>query len=192
MTMEPVAPPGTGRRVLWSREPPAGLAASLGPVANALEADAQRRAEALLAAAEQDAGAELARARAEAARILAQARSDGARAAERRTVTELASAHREAQGAVLAARRQAYLAARSHALERLAQRASTPEGRRLGQHLETLARGRVGPSAAVQRSGPGGLDVTAVSGTRRASIGMSELVDGVLRSMADEVATLWT
>lgn len=190
MNASPIAP-GNPRLTSRRRASPTTVATAVAPVGEALLDDARRHAATASAAAEHDAEAELARARDEASAILDEARADGARAAAQRADAEVAAAHREARGVVLAARREAYLTVRRRALEALAQRGGTPEGRRLGDLLEALARERVGPTPTVRRSGPGDLDVVAASGNRRAAIGPAELVDRSLRVLADQVATLW-
>jgi len=189
-----LAPPPAGgpTRGRGRHRDASAIAATVVPVAEALTEDARRSAEAVLAAAERDARAELARANDVAQRMLAEARADGTRAASEQADLDLAVAARQARAAVLAARRAAYDALRRRALELLEQRATSPSGRRLGDLLEHLARARVGPSARVHRAGPGSLDVTATSGNRRAVIGPAQLVDDALRTMADEVATLWS
>jgi len=169
----------------------AALEAALVPVVDALITTAEARVRDECAAAEAGARGELERARTEAARLLDEARADGARAAERTAAMQLAKARRAARETVLSARRRAYDTLRRSAVEALVQRASTPEGRWLGERLAVLVRDRVGPSASAHRAGRGQLEAVAEAGHRRAVLGPGELVDQVLESLATEIEALW-
>jgi len=174
-----------------SRAAQATTEAALAPVVSALLASAQARARAILADGEEDARAELSRARAEADHLLAEAAAGGAEAAARTAAVQLATARRQARGMILVARRRAYDALRTGAIETLARQATTPEGRRLADHLVTLVSDRVGASASVRRVGSDSLTALAEGDNRRAVLGPAALVDQALMALADEIESLW-
>jgi len=185
------APGPTRARGTRAERERAAIAASLAPVIDAITDAAQARAQAIQAAAAADADAELARARREASRILDAARAAGTAAAATTAASQLTVARRQARECVLVARRQAYEMLRDGALAALVRRASTPDGRRLAERLQTLVRDRVGASASVHRAGPGNLGAIAESGNRRAELEPEELVDRALESLGAGIEALW-
>ncbi len=167
------------------------MASALEPVSEALVAAARRRAEQQRADAIEDVRIELSRAHAEAHRLVAEARVQGASAAEWVASLQLVEARRQAREMVLGARRRAYEALRQDAIERLALRARTTEGRMLTDRLSALVEERLGRDVSIDEAERDVLVIEAQSGNRRATIGPTVLIDHVLLSMTEEVEGLW-
>ena len=171
--------------------PTTALATELHPVITDLVETARTRADAVLSEADRDAGTEVAHARDEAERILRHAELDGTEAATKAAVMRVARARRDARQIILTAQRAAYEALQVMALEALERRAFSPEGRRLGEHLETLVRARIGGEAPARRAARAPLEAVAIRGECVASIGPAHLVEQALQNLSSEVASLW-
>lgn len=164
---------------------------ALRPVEQAVVTAARRQARAAVAAADALGQERLDRARVIAQRLLAAARAEGEAAARRAAALEVADARREARRIVLEARRHMLDDLRRDVLEAVARRAGTPPARRLAAHMEHVVLASVGAGATVEHGGPGGLEVTATTPTRRAALHLADLVERELAARSTDVEDLW-
>ena len=122
---------------------------NLGPLREALLAEARADAARTLAQADADAAATIAAARAEAEALVVQARADGAAAAEIEGAHVQAQARRAARAAVLAAERELYDELCRQALAGAAALRGTAVWDKLLLELAAAARSQLGPEAKI-------------------------------------------
>ena len=167
----------------------ASIEEAVRPVADALIAEAEQRAQEIGAAAADDARDLLDSATREGARILDEARAEGDAAARRTSTTMLVEAQQEARRLILDARRRAYDAVRDDALTELTRRRETSEAIELRSRLSETAHERLGRDATVTSEDDCG--IVAVLGDRRVDLRAPILVDRALRLLGPRIADLW-
>jgi vacuolar-type H+-ATPase subunit H len=163
---------------------------ALTPVRDWLLADARREGDAERAAAGTDAEARLDAARSEAAQIVEAARAEGEALGAESAARELARSRREARSVVLGVQAELATMLRDRARSAVAELGAGPEGPALRAHLDTRARGMLGPSAVVGESAGGGR--VAVAGSRRVDLSWQALADAALARLGAEVTRLWS
>ena len=163
---------------------------NLGPLRDALLADARARAAAQLAEASRRAAAQRDAAEAEGTVLVERARAEGSAAAELETAAEDARGHRRARTLVLAARNDVYeeLRRRAHAAaDGLREGPGYPA---LLERLATQARSQLGPDAKLELDPPGG-GVVASSGARRVDYTLAALVERCIHLLGARMERLW-
>ena len=169
-----------------------GLASALGPVRDALLADARAAAARIVetARSEADTIVETARSDADEAVQLARRRAEATSAAH--TEREMAQARRGAHATVLHERDELWrelIRRLGSAAERMRE---DPRYPLLLDGLERLARSQLGDGAVVERDPQLGGGIVAVNGPRQVDYRLPALAERVLETLAEEVAGLWS
>jgi vacuolar-type H+-ATPase subunit E/Vma4 len=173
---------------------PSGLSetrAELGPVREALFADAKFEADRLIADATSAAASEAEEAEREADAEIERAARRGAASARARANQELARARNIAHHQTLQAKDD--IRGRFHDAVQVAALDLRNDARypALLNELEGLARDQLGPNTRIERD-PNGLGgIVGVSGARRVDYTLPALADRALESVSDKVALLW-
>lgn len=162
---------------------------NLGPLRDALLAEARAEAARTLAQADADAAATIAAARAEAEALVEQARADGAAAAEIEGAHVQAQARRAARAAVLAAQRELYDELCRRAFDEAAALRGTAVWETLLSHLEAAARSQLGPAARVEVDPATG--VRAYLNGTSVDYSLSVVVDRALERLGARTEELW-
>jgi vacuolar-type H+-ATPase subunit E/Vma4 len=171
--------------------PETPLNVQLRAVSAGLFQNAEQRASQVLEEADEQVATALADARRRGEAILESARAEGAAAARRSGTRVLADARRESRERILHAQRDVYEQVRSLAQDQLDRLASAPAAKELNARLETMARGRLGPTATVEDS-KSGIGVIAAQGRRRLDLSCDALVERELAEMAPRIEELWS
>jgi vacuolar-type H+-ATPase subunit H len=167
----------------------AAAVTSLGPVREALLAQAHHGADAELSTARHEADALVADAEREARGVVARAREEGDADAAVALAGEQARARRRARAVVLAAQRSAYDTLRESVRERAGALAEGPQWPQLRAELERRARAALDADDAVVQDVPAGVALT--SGSRQVLITLPALAQDALDALGPEVQQLW-
>ncbi|HSL66337.1 MAG TPA: V-type ATP synthase subunit E family protein [Gaiellaceae bacterium] len=163
---------------------------NLGPVREALLAEARADAARLLADADERAEATLAAADAEAEALVRAAREEGAAAADIDGAYDRAQAHRVARRLVLEARRELHDELRRTARARVEALREAPEYEALLARLAAAARRQLGEAAQIELDPGGGL--RASSGGRSVDYTLDAVVTRALDALGTRTEALWS
>jgi vacuolar-type H+-ATPase subunit E/Vma4 len=169
---------------------PTSLNGPLGPVRDALRAEAENEATAKLAAAEAAAAAAKDRATAQCERISREARIEGEADGQRVLAAERARFGREARATVLRAETTAYDALRAEIREAVTEMKNDPAYPVIVERLTATARELLGAEADVVECAEGG--VVATSGGKRLALTLPVLADEAVSTMFPHLERLWS
>ncbi|MCC9145145.1 MULTISPECIES: V-type ATP synthase subunit E family protein [unclassified Arthrobacter] len=168
---------------------PQGADATLDPVRQALERDAETAAARSEADAQRQAADILGRAQAEADTIRRTAQREGAEAARADAVASSARARRQARRTVLSEQEHLRSLLASEVQEQVREVRRDPRYPQILRRLTAQADRVLGPMASVTESYKGG--VTGTAGSRRLDLSLPTLAGQALEDHSGEVRELW-
>ena len=152
---------------------------------------AQVEAQAMLADAERRAAAEVERTRGEAEALLQSARTEGETVGELETARDRALAHRTARSLVLQARRDVYEEFRRQAHAAALALRESEDYPALLERLARAARDQLGDEADLETDPPDTGGVRARAGSRRVDYTLPALADRCIGGLGSRLERLW-